>query len=284
MRLRHAAILTLITLVVACASVPISAQRPIAATTLTTTSTSADSIHVGCAVGAAGSTCTGGIKAGTATIATATITTLAALLNESAFGAHMISSAGTGQNSLTIRNTTAGTGNFSAVFAGNDASATNAYIESFSSTFTPTTTKLADGALFAAERAGGLSIAALDAAGTIRFHTGGATQRWGINAAGDFTVGASANIADSTGTPSVGTCGTSPSISGTDYALKIITGSTATTACTATFGHTWSQIPICVAASGSGNAVTTIVPSVSTVVFQYSSASGQTIYALCRGF
>lgn len=52
-------------LILACVSVPAicAAQpAPLVGTTLTTTSTSADSVHVGCAVGS--STCTGGIKAG----------------------------------------------------------------------------------------------------------------------------------------------------------------------------------------------------------------------------
>lgn len=54
--------------------VPAFAQnRPLTGSTLTLTDTTVDSLHVGCAVGS--SACTGGIKAGVATIATLTTTT-----------------------------------------------------------------------------------------------------------------------------------------------------------------------------------------------------------------
>lgn len=46
---------------------PLGAQRPLVGTTLTLTDTSADALHVGCAIGS--SSCTGGVKAGTLAVA-----------------------------------------------------------------------------------------------------------------------------------------------------------------------------------------------------------------------
>lgn len=83
--------------------------------------------------------------------------------------------------------------------------------------------------------------------------------------------------------PTVGTCGTgSPTVSGTDVKGVITTG-TAATACTLTFGATWTAIPVCIAITSS----TTALPSISaisttSVTFTLAAAlTGGQIYYHC---
>ena len=106
------------------------------------------------------------------TTAAMTITS-AGLTTFSAFGTHSFSSAGTGYNKLTIRNTTAGTGNGSQLSIGVDTDADQLYIQSFSSTFTTSGMNIAAGAVINGEGAGGLSIAATQS--NIGFYTNGAS-------------------------------------------------------------------------------------------------------------
>lgn len=87
--------------------------------------------------------------------------TVGGTLGAQGFGAHTFSSGGTGGNSIQIRNTTAGAGNFSALVMGNDASSNAAVLYTTSSTFTPAGVLRQDGAVLVSSRAGGLSLAAL---------------------------------------------------------------------------------------------------------------------------
>src|SRR5207237_1224447 len=76
--------------------------------------------------------------------------------------------------------------------------------------------------------------------------------------------------------PTIGTCGTSPSVIGTDTAGKATTGSTATTACTITFGTAFVTAPACVVSPDSSMAVTSAVFGVSTtttLVVTYASST-----------
>jgi hypothetical protein len=106
------------------------------------------------------------------------------LFSVGGFGTHLVSAAGTGGNQISIRNTTAGTTNYSGYLLGNDISAGVGVLTAQSSTYTTTSFNVQDGMTLAHTRPGGMSIAASDAAGAIRFYTGGGTQRWLFSSAG----------------------------------------------------------------------------------------------------
>jgi hypothetical protein len=104
------------------------------------------------------------------------------------FGAHTFSAGGTGGQTLSVRNTTAGTGNFSSFQAGNDVSATNLYIQSFASSYTTAGPSVQGGGTLGCEGIGGLSVVASHATGgIIRFYTGGSTLRGQIDLGGTFS-------------------------------------------------------------------------------------------------
>jgi hypothetical protein len=84
---------------------------------------------------------------------------------------------GAGGNALTVRNTMAGATNYSAMFLGTDSSATLAYLQAFSSTFTTAGTSHANGASLVCEGDGGLSMVATSVSGDIRIYVGGVTER-----------------------------------------------------------------------------------------------------------
>lgn len=110
------------------------------------------------------------------------------------FGTHSFSAGGAGANILNVRNPTAGTGNYGALWIGNDDTASLLYLHGYSSTFTTAGREVANGALIEASRAGGMSIAAINASGAIRFYTGGTTERWRMDSGGSFIGMAAANV------------------------------------------------------------------------------------------
>jgi len=110
------------------------------------------------------------------------------LLTNVGFGSHVFSAGGTGNNSLTVGNTSAGTANTAFFGANNDVGLTG-YLQVFSSTYTTSGPNVANAALLGAGRAGGISIAATDAAGDIRFYTGGNTLRGTMFDTGGFSWG-----------------------------------------------------------------------------------------------
>ena len=84
--------------------------------------------------------------------------------------------------------------------------------------------------------------------------------------------------------PAIGTCGTSPSVIGTDTAGKATTGSTATTACTITFGTAFVTAPACVVSPDSSMAVTSAVFGVATtttLVVTYASSTSSKFDYIC---
>jgi len=82
--------------------------------------------------------------------------------------------------------------------------------------------------------------------------------------------------------PAVGTCGTSPSVAGSDNAGKITTGSTATTACTLTFQTAFNTAPACVMATAVTNAGPTFVATTTTTAtFNYASATSIVFSYVC---
>jgi hypothetical protein len=82
-----------------------------------------------------------------------------------------------------VTNSSSGAAASAQLLATNNASKVLA-LEIFSSGFTPALDALASGARVLASGVGGLSISAADAAGEIRFYTGGFNKRWTVNASG----------------------------------------------------------------------------------------------------
>lgn len=86
-------------------------------------------------------------------------------------------------------------------------------------------------------------------------------------------------------TPTIGTCGTTPSVSGSDVSGSMTTGSTATTACTLTFATTWANAPNCIvtpfASANTGLFVAST--STTTMVINYTSATSAKFNYHCIG-
>lgn len=114
--------------------------------------------------------------------------------NVGTFSTHTFSAGGVGSNKVQIRNTTAGTGNEANLVLGTDSLADFFQLRAFSSTFTPSTFRFADGAAILAEGAGGFSLATSHAAGDIRLYTGTTpTQRMIVDQDGNIGIGAASN-------------------------------------------------------------------------------------------
>jgi len=113
--------------------------------------------------------------------------TLGGLLAAEGFGVHNFSAGGTGANVIAVRNTTSGTGNYSEVRLGNNATATLLRLMAMSSGYTSVGTTYQSGVTIDATGAGGLNLAASDASGPFRLFTGGSTQRYAIDSAGTHT-------------------------------------------------------------------------------------------------
>lgn len=86
-------------------------------------------------------------------------------------------------------------------------------------------------------------------------------------------------------TPTVGTCGTGPSISGTDVAGSVTTGTGSPTACTITFATAFTAAPICQAQVKANATPTAYVLGTSTtgVVVNFSAGFTGTFTYICLG-
>lgn len=124
------------------------------------------------------------------------------------------------------------------------------------------------------------------------YDTGGANSALTGNLRiGDTTAPTQAlevsGIIETTGTtPTIGTCGTSPSITGTNHSGSFTTGSTATTSCVITFGSpSFTNTPSCMV-NPRASGVTPRVSAVSTTSFTatYSSGSSRVIDYICMGY
>lgn len=167
------------------------------------------------------------------------------------------------------------------------AGTTTTQMQAYSQSYTSGTFDQQSGGVLSNDGAGGLSIINNNAAGLIRFYTGGTNLRWGVNAAGDWTFGASSHLADSNGTPtySSGFGGSLASLTGTDYAFLAQSSSSANTGGVINFGHTWSNGAICVASSDPTNAVlVNTTASTTQVQISYSSGTNRQFTVLCRGY
>lgn len=126
------------------------------------------------------------------------------------FGNNVTQSRGlTGFNTLAIRNTTAGTGNGSVINMGNDTSAQAGALWCFSSTYSTTPGYAANGITLAASYAGGLSLMAENASGTVRIYAANtlAATFTGANTALAGTLGVS-GAATFSSTVQIGTVST----------------------------------------------------------------------------
>lgn len=100
-----------------------------------------------------------------------------------------------------------------------------------------------------------------------------------------FAVQYSGHIVSSGTTPSMGTCGSNPSVIGTDAAAVITVGSGVVTSCTMNFANVWANPPVCVESDNStavtGDITTTTTSSI-TFGFSATLGGGQ-VNVLCIG-
>ncbi|MFN2581808.1 MAG: hypothetical protein ABR498_03595 [Candidatus Dormibacteria bacterium] len=161
------------------------------ATTFTTSgSTIADGALIACD-GAGGITqqashASGSFKWYTGSTLQLTLTS-GGLFQSTGFGTHSFIAGGTGYETLTVQNTTAGTGNGARISVFNDGSV-GAGLYAYASTFTSSGYQQANGAALIADGAGGLSILASNGSGVIRFYTGGVTERARMLTGGQWQI------------------------------------------------------------------------------------------------
>lgn len=108
------------------------------------------------------------------------------VFNTAGFGTHRFSAAGTGGNIVAIRNSTAGTGNYSQLWLGTDEAEFVGVFSAYSSTWTTSGAAVASGVQIAGAYAGGLSLSASHASGAIRFYANGSTLRGSVNTGWQF--------------------------------------------------------------------------------------------------
>jgi hypothetical protein len=206
------------------------------------------------------------------------------LFSGTTFGTSTLSSGGVGNQALIITNTSSGAAN-GALFRAT-AGTTVGQVQAYSQGYTTGSYDVQAAVSLLGNGVGGLSIVASDAAGAIRFYSGGSTLRWGINSAGDFTFGASSHIADSSGTP---TCGTNcASVAGQDYAFAVTGSGSGHTTVTVNFGHTFSNTPVCTptgtALTSNPYYITSVSTSAITIVLGGATQSNEITYVNCRGY
>jgi hypothetical protein len=115
--------------------------------------------------------------------------TFGGLLLAEGFGEHGVIAAGTGNQLWNVRNTSAGTTNAAGVVLGNDTASNRGTLIVRSTTFTSSVYTQADGVDLSSRGAGGLNLAADNAAGVIRFFAGGTTERLRVTAGGRIGIG-----------------------------------------------------------------------------------------------
>lgn len=108
-------------------------------------------------------------------------------LPQFAAAGHQFVGGGVGDHNIVVRNSSAGTGNSTSLYVGNDSSASRLTISTLASSYTSAGRFQAEGSVFENSGTGGLSIGATQAAGVIRFYGNGTTQRMQI--AAGVTVG-----------------------------------------------------------------------------------------------
>lgn len=230
--------------------IPVAAQvRPGLFSTLVTTDTTANSLVVGGTAG--GTTGTGGIKSGAVTVATSG--TNLSTFNSTAANGGFLTMQRSGTSTLNL-------GNALPVIGVGTTSDALLYTD---------------------------NVLWLSADGGMNFADVG-VKRWGINAAGDLTVGASSHIFASNGTPVITSgAGTSPSIAGIDSAFQITEGTpTGGTLITVTFGHTFNSAPSCAVVNAIASAPNNASSSTTQVFLAFTVApvAGTFVQVHCFGY
>jgi hypothetical protein len=138
--------------------------------------------------------------------------------------------------------------------------------------------------------ADGATLFSITNAGVTRIGNNTTTAGFGVNAAGDWTFGASSHVQDSTGTPtkSAGADFGTGAVTGLDYAIVITYGANSTTGGSVVFGHgTFTTAPVCVPLIDSNitNAkLTNVTVTGFDIVNDSGTYNGFKISVLCRGF
>lgn len=195
---------------------------------------------------------------------------------------HKFTTSTAGRQEVSIIQQTSGTTGLASLKL--TAGTATGFLQLFSQGFTSAGSAQANAVRLFATDAGGLYIEANS--GPIQFWANG-SQRWGINTAGDHTFGASSNIADSSGTPTIlSGFGTGPSIAGRDYAFLVTLGTGSPTSGVVTFGHTWTNAPACTATPGAGFTGTNLSAQGATTTLTIAWTTGATgvINVHCRGY
>ncbi len=102
------------------------------------------------------------------------------------FGTHTFSSSGTGGNIVKVENTSSGTGNYALVNV--KGGTTDAALYGFTQGYTTGTWDVQASAALRGTGVGGISIAATDAAGAVRFYSGGTTEAARFDASHHFIM------------------------------------------------------------------------------------------------
>lgn len=85
-------------------------------------------------------------------------------------------------------------------------------------------------------------------------------------------------------TPAVaGSCGTSPTIVGTDVAGKVTTGTGSPTSCTITFATTWTNAPACMVTNETTPNLARAVSTTTTVILSGTLVAGDVLAYICFG-
>jgi len=124
------------------------------------------------------------------------------LLSFTGFGTNSLDASGTGAQTFRIRNSTAGTGNYSILQFGHSASVDTAGLVSTSTTYTASGAYPQNGTLLYGSQVGGLNLAATDGSGVIRFFAASGTATATINSSGAAitgTLSSTGNISTSAG-------------------------------------------------------------------------------------
>jgi hypothetical protein len=111
----------------------------------------------------------------------------AGVLNVNGFGVHTFSAGAVGNNWLVLENTNSST--TSRAILNVKSGTADGYIQAVSQGYTTSNELVANSVVLLSGSAGGLSIASNNAAGMIRYYTGGGTERGRMHASGGFSWG-----------------------------------------------------------------------------------------------
>lgn len=218
---------------------------------------------------------TGGVAAGNLRL-TIGSTGLWTVDQDTTIGAHVWNSNSNALNRTQFANATSSTGagtglNFT-------AGTVNGYLDTFSQGYSDTSSSLSSSTRLYGDGSNGVSLHAADAAGTINFWTV-ASKRWGVNAAGDWTFGASSHIALGNGVPTIAGgfgAGPNPSLVGVSYGFTVTIGGNNPTTGSINLNRTYNTPPAVVCGTDIGVPAPPMIVSTSTIDFLGITAAGLT--------